>query len=398
MKSRILSSSPLSSFRTLTTKARNAARPLPRTLPRRPANARTLQVPSRLTCRRLSSGSRAGTPNPANSDSEQALDADGDAEYAPSEHDLRFGYYDIILPSEPVVWGTAHILPRPVPAHIPRPPYVPEHFGPGADEEMAVAEEDAETRRRKLVTGAEEVGRLRRAAQLAADVLKFAGTLVQAGRTTDEIDAAVHELVIACGAYPSPLLYKGFPKSCCTSVNNIVTHGIPDDRPLQDDDIVNIDITVYLDGFHGDTSKTFVVGPEVDDKGRELVQITEAALEAGIAACGPGKPFKGIGRAIHELLKGKDYSVSPQFSGHGIGREFHRQPWILHHLNDEPGEMQPGDCFTIEPAIIQGTDPHGWTFPDGWTVSTENCARAAQAEHMVYITDTGAEVLTRPSI
>ncbi|KAI0650891.1 methionine aminopeptidase [Trametes meyenii] len=311
---------------------------------------------------------------------------------AQSEHDLRYGYYDVVLPQEPLVWGTSYIIPRVVPPHIPKPPYVPEFLGPDAD--GPAAEEDMSSSRRKLITDAEDLKKLRTSARFAGEVLNFAGTFVQEGRTTDEIDAAVHELVLACGAYPSPLRYKGFPKSCCTSVNNIVTHGIPDERPLEDGDIVNVDITVYMDGFHGDTSRTFLVG-DVDEKGRELVEITEAALEAGIAACGPGRPFKGIGRAIHNLLRGKDFCVSPQFTGHGIGRDFHRQPWILHHLNDEPGEMQPGDCFTIEPAIIQGTDPESITFPDGWTVATANCARSAQAEHMVLITESGTEVLTR---
>ncbi|KAH9854891.1 methionine aminopeptidase [Lenzites betulinus] len=327
-------------------------------------------------------------PRPA-STSHRRFTSDPTDTAEPSEHDLRYGCYDIILPAEPYEWGTAHILPRGVPPHIPRPPYV-------RDVPDAASERAAASSGRKLVTDAEDLGKLRRAARLASGVLGFAGQLVQVGRTTDAIDAAVHELVLACGSYPSPLRYKGFPKACCTSVNNVVTHGIPDDRPLQDGDIVNVDITVYFDGFHGDTSRTFLVG-DVDEKGRELVEITEAALEAGIAVCKPGQPFKSIGLAIHDFLKGKDYCVSPQFSGHGIGREFHRQPWILHHLNDEPGEMQPGDCFTIEPAIIQGTEPRGWTFPDGWTVSTENCARAAQAEHMVLITDSGAEVLTRPA-
>ncbi|KAI0329634.1 methionine aminopeptidase [Cubamyces sp. BRFM 1775] len=364
-----------------------------------------LAVPRRALPRHvLPLAASARTPNRGgqsrlNSSSSQVSPLDDiPPDTEPSEHDLRFGYYDVLLPSEPFVWGTAHILPRPVPPHIRRPPYVPELQGPEAEAEAdgRMAEEGIDATRRKLIRDPEDVEKLRRAARLASDVLEFAGSLLQVGRTTDAIDAAVHELVLACGAYPSPLLYKGFPKSCCTSVNNVITHGIPDDRPLQDGDIVNIDITVYLDGFHGDTSRTFLVG-DVDDKGRELVQLTDSALEAGIAACGPGRPFKGIGRAIHELLRGKDYCVSPQFSGHGIGREFHRQPWIFHHLNDEPGEMQPGDCFTIEPAIIQGTDPHGWTFPDGWAVSTENCARAAQAEHMVYITEQGAEVLTRQS-
>ncbi|EIW61524.1 methionine aminopeptidase [Trametes versicolor FP-101664 SS1] len=355
----------------------SCARPLLRTV-----NARLAPSSSRAAPRCAQIFRRTLT---SNSDDAASLEA--------SEHDLRFGCYDVILPTEPYAWGTAHIIPRGVPPHISRPPYAPELLEPGAD--ASTAEEDIATTKRKFITDAEDLVKLRRAARLASDVLTFAGSLVQVGRTTDAMDAAVHELVLACGAYPSPLRYKGFPKACCTSVNNVITHGIPDDRPLQDGDIVNVDITVYLDGFHGDTSRTFLVG-EVDEKGRELVEITEAALEAGISACGPGRPFKGIGRAIHELLKGKDFSASPQFTGHGIGREFHRQPWIYHELNEEPGQMQPGDCFTIEPAIVQGTEPLGWTFPDGWTVSTENCARAAQAEHMVLITDSGAEVLTRP--
>jgi len=177
-------------------------------------------------------------------------------------------------------------------------------------------------------------------------------------------------------------------------VNNIIAHGIPDDRPLEDGDIANVDVTVFLNGYHGDTSQTFLVG-DVDESGRELVQITNQALEQAIAACGPGKHFRDIGKAIHNLLRDINYSVSPQFTGHGIGTVFHSKPWIFHHLNDEPGTMEPGHCFTIEPAIIQGNNPKGWIFPDGWTASTENCARSAQAEHMVLITEAGAEVLTR---
>lgn len=207
------------------------------------------------------------------------------------------------------------------------------------------------------------------------------------------IDAAVHDYIIANSAYPSPLLYQGYPKSICTSVNNIIAHGVPDDRPLEDGDIINIDITVYLNGYHGDTSETFLVG-NVDDDGRKLIDITNKALAAGIRACGPGLPFKRIAAAIGAVVRDKDFSVSPQFTGHGIGTVFHRPPWILHHLNNEPEIMMPGDCFTIEPSIIQGTQPRGWMFPDGWTVSTENCARSAQAEHMVLIVENGVEVLT----
>ncbi|KZT06471.1 methionine aminopeptidase [Laetiporus sulphureus 93-53] len=301
---------------------------------------------------------------------------------SPSSHDAHFGYYDVILPKEPHVWGTAHIPPRSVPPHIRRPDYA-----------LAGGVEDVHTEKRIALDGEEERV-LHRTAKFAAEVLSFAGSLVKEGVTTDEIDAAVHEYIIAHDAYPSPLLYKGYPKSCCTSVNNVIAHGIPDERPLENGDIVNVDITVFKDGFHGDTSRTFLVG-DVDEKGCELVQVTEAALQAGIAACAPGRPFKDIGRAISEVIRHKDYCVSTQFTGHGIGDVFHRPPWIWHHRNDEPGVMLPGHCFTIEPCIIQGSDPMACVFPDGWTASTENCARSAQAEHMVLIMEHGADVLTR---
>ncbi|KAJ7492061.1 methionyl aminopeptidase [Mycena latifolia] len=280
----------------------------------------------------------------------------------------KFGSYAVILPEEPFVFGVSHITPRTVPKDIPN-----------------------------LLTpalGGTPEQRLRAAATLARNVREFAGTLVKANVTTNEIDAAVHEYCISHSAYPSPLLYSGFPRSCCTSVNNIIAHGIPDDRPLEDGDIVNIDITVYLDSYHGDTSQTFLVG-NVDEPGKELVQVTNEALEAGIGACAPGRHFRGIGHAIHNLIRGTNFSISPQFTGHGIGTAFHRKPWIVHNLNDEPEIMRPGHCFTIEPCIIEGKTPTCWIFPDGWTASTEDCARSAQAEHMVLITENGAEVLTR---
>ncbi|OCH94501.1 methionine aminopeptidase [Obba rivulosa] len=312
----------------------------------------------------------------------------------PDEAVWRWGEFNVVLPKEPIVWGVSHIVPRAVPAHIRRPGYAClSRSDQGSEIPEPLSEHWAS---RRIQLGSEtEVG-LRAAARLASDVLKYAGTLVKVRRTTEAIDAKIHEVICSRSAYPSPLLYKGFPKSCCTSVNNIITHGIPDDRPLEDGDIVNIDITVFKDGFHGDTSKTFLVG-EVDDMGRDLVQVTETALELAIAECGPKRPFKNIGKVIHSFLRNKDYCVSPQFTGHGIGEDFHRIPWILHHMNDEPGVMLPGDCFTIEPIIIQGTNPKAWIWPDGWAASTLNCARGAQAEHMVLITETGADVLTRQS-
>ncbi|TRM70382.1 peptidase M24, structural domain-containing protein [Schizophyllum amplum] len=251
---------------------------------------------------------------------------------------------------------------------------------------------------------------MRAACRLAAQTLQLAGDLLRPGISTAAIDALVHAFIVSCGAYPSPLGYGGFPKACCTSVNNIAVHGIPDGRPLLPGDIVTIDVTVYLDGYHGDTARTFLVDGQadasgtVDPQGRALAAATEAALAAGIAACGPGKLFRGIGRAIHKCLnedgagaRWKEYGpfcVSDAFSGHGIGIAFHRPPWIYHSVNDEPGTMAPGDVFTIEPVIIQGTDPTTWIWPDGWTASTENTARAAQAEHTVLITKDGVEVLT----
>ncbi|KAL1741411.1 peptidase M24, structural domain-containing protein [Schizophyllum fasciatum] len=238
---------------------------------------------------------------------------------------------------------------------------------------------------------------MRAACRLAAETLAFAGDMVKPNVTTTAIDSAVHDFVVARGAYPSPLGYGGFPKACCTSVNNIAVHGIPDERPLLSGDLVTIDVTVYLDGHHGDTARTFCVGA-VDEPGRALASAAEAGLAAGIAACGPGKPFRGIGRAIYDTVSWRahgPFCISDAFSGHGIGAAFHRPPWIYHSLNDEPGTMAAGDCFTIEPVVIQGTDSSTWIFPDGWTASTENCARAAQAEHTVLITQSGVDVLTQ---
>jgi len=258
-----------------------------------------------------------------------------------------YGTYSIILPPEPFRFGTSHIPILPVSPSIPRPQYaIEENLGKDQGQNNAEAG-DAWEGDGRIKLNTDEEGKVRKAAGLARNVREFASGLVKVGVTTKSIDAAIHEFIMAHNAYPSPRLYSGFPRSCCTSVNNIIVHGIPDDRPLENGDIVNIDITVFLDGYHGDTSKTFLVG-DVDNQGRDLVKTTVEALESGIQACGPGRPFKGIGRAIHDLVHRRDYSISSQFSGHGIGKVFHRPPWILHHANDEPGVMLPGHCFTIE--------------------------------------------------
>ncbi|KAI7869278.1 methionine aminopeptidase, merops subfamily M24 [Spinellus fusiger] len=238
----------------------------------------------------------------------------------------------------------------------------------------------------------EDIVGLRKACRLANAILYLSQEMCMPGTTTKSIDRALHDAIIAQGAYPSPLNYSGFPKSICTSVNNVIAHGIPDDRPLQEGDIINVDVTVYLNGYHGDTSATFLVG-QVDDNGRSLVECTRESLEKAIQICKPGVPFKEIGKAICEHAHGQGYSVSNELSGHGIGKEFHCYPLILHHINEEEGVMLPGMAFTIEPVLCQGS-PMGVMWPDNWTISTVDGGRSAQFEHTVFITENGVEVLT----
>ncbi|KZS91355.1 methionyl aminopeptidase [Sistotremastrum niveocremeum HHB9708] len=308
-----------------------------------------------------------------------------------SEHeglqDVDYGDYSLILHPEHRIRGVKHIPRRSAPTHINCPHYASDpkrntHAGSDTQQEAIIS------------LGSEDETRLRRAAKLAAATLKFAAGLIRPGITTEAIDERLHWFIVENNAYPSPLNYLGFPKSCCTSVNNIVAHGIPDDREVEPGDIINVDVTVYLDGYHGDTSRTFLV-EDVDDQGKELVGVTQEALELAIGICGPDVPFKRIGEYIDKFVRAREMSVVRALTGHGIGREFHCRPWIVHHGNEEPGVMKLGHCFTIEPAIIQGSNPSVWEFLDGWTVATESGARSAQAEHMVLITENGAEVLTR---
>ncbi|EIN11026.1 Creatinase/aminopeptidase [Punctularia strigosozonata HHB-11173 SS5] len=304
-----------------------------------------------------------------------------------------FGSFSVVFPPEPYNWDV-HNAPKPTPPLALPPSSIP----PYVNNPRQVTYQG----HGRMDLHGDDARRLRESAALAAKVLDWAGSLVEVGVTTAEIDARVHEYILSQGAYPSPLTYSGFPKSCCTSVNNIIAHGIPDDRELENGDIINIDITVYKNGMHGDTSRTFLVG-DVDDKGRNLVKTSLDALHAGISVCGPHVPYKAIGRAIDDVARRRGYSISQMFTGHGIGSVFHRPPWIHHTVNEEPGVMLPGQCFTIEPCLIQGTNTEAFMWPDGWTTSTlansprnhQNCARSAQFEHMVLITETGADVLTR---
>lgn len=215
------------------------------------------------------------------------------------------------------------------------------------------------------------------------------------GLTTDQIDEFVYNACIENNAYPSPLRYCGFPKSVCTSVNNVACHGIPDDRKLEDGDIINIDVTVFLNGFHGDCSKMFLVG-NVDEKGRYLVHHNERALEEAIKICKPDQPFNEIGRVISEYAQKVKLTTIPAFIGHGIGSYFHGPPEIYHFENDyDIGCMKPGMTFTIEPIFSIGTD-NIEICEDGWTALTTDFARTAQVEHTILITDEGCEALTIP--
>jgi methionyl aminopeptidase len=270
---------------------------------------------------------------------------------------------------------------RPVPATIGRPPYA--ETG------------QVERRPEPLVKSADVIERMRRAGHAAAKILHEVGAAVSPGITTDELDRLCHDLCIAAGGYPSPLNYHGYPKSLCTSVNEVICHGIPDDRELVDGDIVNLDVTLFLDGVHGDTNATFGVGT-IDDESARLISVTYECLMRAIDAVRPGRPISEIGRAIEEHATPHGYGIVRAFVGHGIGEQFHTDLHVPHYY--EPSArtvMEPGMTFTIEPMITMGTWKHAM-WPDGWTAVTTDGSRTAQFEHMLVVTDDAAEVLTEP--
>lgn len=240
----------------------------------------------------------------------------------------------------------------------------------------------------------QQVEKMRVSCRMAREILDIAGRMVKPGVLTDEIDAMVHEEILKRGAYPSPLNYNGFPKSCCTSINEVVCHGIPDSTALVDGDIINIDITVYYDGYHGDCSETFLVG-NVDEKVKKLVKTTYDCMEAAIEICKPGLPVKKIGGVIEQLATKEGFSVVRNFCGHGVNSVFHTTPNVMHCRNNEPaGVLKKNVTFTIEPMINEGT-PRNVTWPDNWTATTLDGKRSAQFEHTLLITDNGVERLTQ---
>ncbi|MEO7752651.1 MAG: type I methionyl aminopeptidase [Terracoccus sp.] len=271
---------------------------------------------------------------------------------------------------------------RPVPTSIDRPHYVG----------VANPREDGDLR----IKDAETIEKMRRAGRIAARAMVAASERIAPGVTTDELDAVAHEYMLDHGAYPSPLGYKAFPKSVCTSVNEVICHGIPDARPLEDGDIVNIDVTAYVDGVHGDTDATYLVG-EVDEESRLLVERTHEAMMRGIRAARPGREINVIGRVIESYAKRFGYGVVRDFTGHGIGLEFH-SGLIVPHYDAAPQYdtvIEVGMTFTIEPMLnLGGAAWEMWD--DRWTVVTKDRSRSAQFEHTILVTESGNEILTQP--
>jgi methionyl aminopeptidase len=242
--------------------------------------------------------------------------------------------------------------------------------------------------------GPEAFEAMRKAGRLAAEVLDFITPHVAPGVTTDYLDRLCHGFIVDHGAIPAPLNYRGFPRSICTSINHVVCHGIPGDRRLMEGDILNIDITVILEGWHGDTSRMFLVGDKVPLKARKLVDVTYEAMMLGIAQVRPGVHTGAIGHAIQTLVEGQRLSVVRDFCGHGIGRIFHDAPSILHFGTPEDGPvLKPGMFFTVEPMVNAGRFEVK-ILSDGWTAVTKDRSLSAQFEHTVGVTETGYEIFT----
>jgi methionyl aminopeptidase len=269
---------------------------------------------------------------------------------------------------------------RKVPASIPRPEYV-------GKKTPRTGEPDVKT--------PDIIERMRVAGRIAAQAMEEVGKNIKPGVTTDELDRIGHEFMLDHGAYPSTLGYRGFPKSLCTSLNEVICHGIPDDTVVRDGDIINIDVTAFKDGVHGDTDATYLVG-EVDEESRLLVERTREAMMRAIKAVRPGRRLNVIGRVIESYAKRFGYGVVRDFTGHGIGTTFHSGLIVPHY--DDPNAatiIEPGMTFTIEPMLTLGTIDYD-IWPDKWTVVTKDRKRTAQFEHTILVTDDGAEILTLP--
>jgi methionyl aminopeptidase len=270
---------------------------------------------------------------------------------------------------------------RPVPPAIARPEYVANEGGEPASE------------RGEVVQPAETIERMRRTGAAAAEVLALVGEAIEPGMTTDDLDAIAHQAAVERDAYPSPLGYRGYPKSVCTSINEVICHGIPDDRQLNEGDIVNIDVTLFREGVHGDTNATFAVG-EIDPESRRLIEVTRRCMLDGIAAVSHGRPISEIGRAIEARAHEEGFGVVREFVGHAVGPQFHGALQIPHYHEPRANTvMVAGMTFTVEPMISYGS-PRVRMWDDGWTALTVDGLRTAQFEHTLLVAEAGAEILT----
>ena len=299
---------------------------------------------------------------------------------------------------------------KPVPSHIVKPPYASDGVVPYSLFPNQI-----------LLHDEPMIERMRKAARVARNVLDYACSLAKPGVETDEIDTAVHEEIIRQGAYPSPLNYHGFPKSLCSSINEVICHGIPDKRPLQNGDIVSFDVSCFLNGVHGDNCATVIVGDEQDkneigcdwrgvpyrakfyspheeamfQSARRLVYATRQSLFTAIHTCGPGSCLTEVGAAIQDVADQYGYSTVTKYRGHGIGEEFHTAPYVKHYRNNDTLQLQPGMIFTIEPMLVEAAG-ECFEWDDQWTVATVDGGMAAQFEHTVLITQDGVEIITLP--
>ncbi|KAN0077315.1 Peptidase M24, structural domain containing protein [Tylopilus felleus] len=276
---------------------------------------------------------------------------------------------------------------RQVPDHIPRPDYAQRDDGVPLSEMRLLGHPPR-------ILSPDEIEKMRTACRMGREVLDLAASHVHPGITTDEIDTIVHQAIIDRNAYPSPLGYRNFPKSVCTSVNEVICHGIPDQRNLRDGDIVNLDISLYYQGFHSDLNATYPVG-SIDEDSAKLIRTTRECLDAAIRVCKPGALFRDIGKAIEPIARANNCAVVRTYTGHGVNDLFHTAPNIPHYAkNKAVGSMKPGMCFTIEPMINLGTNWDTQHWDDSWTATTIDGKRSAQFEETLLITEIGVEVLT----
>lgn len=247
------------------------------------------------------------------------------------------------------------------------------------------------------IKSSREINIMKESCVLAANCLDYIGSKIKAGMTTEDINTLAHNYIIERGATPSPLNYNGFPKSVCTSKNDVICHGIPSTKDmLNDGDIINVDVTTYFKKFHGDTNRTFFVG-NVSDEVRKLVEVTHECMMKGISVVRPGARLGDIGAIIEEVAGDNGFSVVHEYCGHGIGREFHEEPQVLHYGKKGTGvEFKPGMTFTVEPMINLGKR-HCKLLDDGWTVLTRDGSWSAQFEHTIRVTEDGHEIMTIPS-